>query len=99
MGGLCVDGLRQASHYDEGTKRLGRHIGYVERIIMVTLILGNHYDALSLLIAAKSILRVSDEKARQQTEYILLGTLLSTAAAMLLALGARLLYGHFGLGA
>ncbi|RZK32953.1 MAG: hypothetical protein EOO61_16260 [Hymenobacter sp.] len=71
----------------------------LERVIMVTLILGNHYDALSLLIAAKSILRVSDEKVRQQTEYILLGTLLSTAAAILLALCARLLYGHFGIAA
>ncbi len=82
---------------DEGTQRVGRHIGYVERIIMVTFVLGGHYDAVGLLIAAKSILRVSDERARQQTEYILLGTLLSVAAALLLAMATRYLRGILGL--
>ena len=44
--------------------------------------LANHYDAVGLLIAAKSILRVSDQQARKQTEYVLLGTLLSLALAV-----------------
>lgn len=82
---------------DEGSQRIGRHIGYVERLIMLTFILGAHYEALGLLIAAKSILRVSDERARQQTEYILLGTLLSVAAALLLGLFARWLLGQLGI--
>ncbi len=67
---------------DEGTKRMGLWIGCTERLIILTFVLANHYDAVGLLIAAKSILRVSDQEARKQTEYVLLGTLLSLAVAV-----------------
>lgn len=67
---------------DEGTKRMGLWIGCTERIIILAFVLTNHYDAVGLLIAAKSILRVSDKEARKQTEYVLLGTLLSLAVAV-----------------
>ena len=67
---------------DEGTKRMGLWIGCTERLIILTFVLTNHYDAVGLLIAAKSILRVSDKEARKQTEYVLLGTLLSLAFAV-----------------
>ena len=67
---------------DEGTKRMGLWIGCTERLIILTFVLANHYDAVGLLIAAKSILRVSDKEARKQTEYVLLGTLLSLAFAV-----------------
>lgn len=69
---------------DEGTKRMGTWIGCTERVIILTFVLTSHYDAVGLLIAAKSILRVSDEQARKRTEYVLLGTLLSLAAAVAL---------------
>ena len=74
---------------DEGTKRMGFWIGCTERLIILTFILGSHYDAVGLLIAAKSILRVSDQHARKQTEYVLLGTLLSLAMAMAVAEGLK----------
>ena len=67
---------------DEGTKRMGFWIGCTERLIILTFVLASHYDAVGLLIAAKSILRVSDQHARKQTEYVLLGTLLSLALAV-----------------
>lgn len=67
---------------DEGTRRMGLWIGCTERLIILTFVLTNHYDAVGLLIAAKSILRVSDQQARKQTEYVLLGTLLSLALAV-----------------
>ncbi|WP_375416444.1 hypothetical protein [uncultured Hymenobacter sp.] len=67
---------------DEGTKRMGFWIGCTERLIILTFILANYYDAVGLLIAAKSILHVSDQQARKQTEYVLLGTLLSLAVAV-----------------
>ena len=61
---------------------MGLWIGCTERIIILTFMLANHYDAVGLLVAAKSILRVSDQQARKQTEYVLLGTLLSLAVAL-----------------
>ena len=67
---------------DEGTKRMGLWIGCTERLIILTFVLANHYDAVGLLVAAKSILRVSEQQARKQTEYVLLGTLLSLALAV-----------------
>lgn len=74
---------------DEGTKRMGFWIGCTERLIILTFVLANHYDAVGLLIAAKSILRVSDQQARKQTEYVLLGTLLSLAIAVAIGEGLK----------
>jgi hypothetical protein len=80
---------KEAFPTDEGTKRMGFWIGCLERIIILTFILANHYDAVGLLIAAKSILRVSDQQARKQTEYVLLGTLASLAFALALGEGVK----------
>lgn len=75
---------------DEGTKRMGFWIGCVERVVIPTFVLVNHYDAVGLLTAAKSILRVSDEQARKQTEYVILGTFLSLAFALLVGEGLKI---------
>ena len=75
---------------DEGTKRMGFWIGCVERVVILTFVLVNHYDAVGLLTAAKSILRVSDEQARKQTEYVILGTFLSLAFALLVGEGLKI---------
>ena len=80
---------------DEGTKRMGFWIGCTERLVILTFILANHYDAAGLLIAAKSILRVSDQQARKQTEYVLLGTLLSLAIAIAIGEGLKQLLPSF----
>lgn len=58
----------------------GRYIGIFERILVLTFILTNNFSAIGFLIAAKSILRFSDKAetgARKQTEYVLVGTLIS----------------------
>lgn len=68
---------------------MGFWIGCTERLIILTFVLANHYDAVGLLIAAKSILRVSDQQARKQTEYVLLGTLLSLAIAVAIGEGLK----------
>jgi hypothetical protein len=68
---------------------MGFWIGCIERLIILTFILANHYDAVGLLIAAKSILRVSDQQARKQTEYVLLGTLCSLAFALAVGEGLK----------
>jgi len=58
----------------------GRFIGIFERILVLTFILTSNFPAIGFLIAAKSILRFSDKSetgARKQTEYVLIGTLMS----------------------
>ena len=70
----------------------GRYIGIFERILVLTFIITNNFSAIGFLIAAKSILRFSDKSetgARKQTEYVLIGTLMSFAITILLGLVVR----------
>ena len=70
----------------------GRYIGIFERILVLTFILTNNFSAIGFLIAAKSILRFSDKSeigARKQTEYVLIGTLMSFAITIIIGLLAR----------
>ncbi|MDT0641732.1 DUF3307 domain-containing protein [Zunongwangia sp. F363] len=67
----------------------GRYIGIFERILVLTFILTGNFSAIGFLIAAKSILRFSDKSeagARKQTEYVLIGTLMSFAITIVLGL-------------
>ncbi|MEP6260570.1 MAG: DUF3307 domain-containing protein [Gillisia sp.] len=70
----------------------GRYIGIFERILVLTFIITDNFAAIGFLIAAKSILRFSDKSetgARKQTEYVLIGTLMSFAITILLGLLVR----------
>jgi len=68
-------------------KKAGRYIGIFERILVLTFILINNFAAIGFLIGAKSILRFSDTKgARKQTEYVLIGTLMSFAICIVIGL-------------
>ncbi len=74
--------------------RAGRTIGVFERILIVTFILTGNISAIGFLIGAKSILRFSDAKkasARKQTEYVLIGTLMSFALSILIGSLMRIL--------
>jgi len=72
-------------------KKAGRYIGIFERILVLTFILSNNFSAIGFLIGAKSILRFSDSKGgRKQTEYVLVGTLMSFAICT--AVGLLVLY-------
>lgn len=67
----------------------GRWIGIFERLLVLTFILVGHYEGIGFLIAAKSILRFGEIKAadsRAETEYILIGTLMSFSASILTGL-------------
>jgi len=61
----------------------GKWIGIIERILILIFILHGQYQAIGLLIAAKSILRFG-ETGRQEikTEYLLIGTLISISIAV-----------------
>ncbi|KAF0236734.1 MAG: hypothetical protein FD181_2504 [Prolixibacteraceae bacterium] len=57
----------------------GKLIGIAERLIALALVIPGQYEALGLIIAAKSILRFN---ATPKSEYVLVGTLLSFGIAV-----------------
>jgi hypothetical protein len=74
--------------------KAGRYIGIFERILVLTFILTDNFSAIGFLIAAKSILRFSDKSksgARKQTEYVLIGTLMSFALTIIIGTLMRVL--------
>lgn len=71
-------------------KKAGRYIGIFERILILTFILSSNFSAIGFLIGAKSILRFGDSQgARKQTEYILVGTLMSFALCIIVGVLIR----------
>ncbi|MGL5888236.1 MAG: DUF3307 domain-containing protein [Bacteroidia bacterium] len=87
----------QSSLSDDSLENAGMWIGIFERTISFTLIILNQYEAIGLLIAAKSILRFreingsNNNLTRSQTEYVLIGTLLSFGIAILTGITVKLL--------
>ncbi|UVL84891.1 hypothetical protein LOY35_04690 [Pseudomonas sp. B21-028] len=58
----------------------GTLIGYLERLLILTFVLLEQWEAVGFLLTAKSILRfneIQNAKVRSISEYVLLGTLLS----------------------
>ncbi|MBO7626226.1 MAG: DUF3307 domain-containing protein [Paludibacteraceae bacterium] len=62
----------------------GHIIGSLERLLCFVSILVGHIDIIGFLIAAKSILRFKDNNAETQTEYVLVGTLMSFGMAIVI---------------
>lgn len=75
----------------ENLASAGKWIGIVERIIILIFVLYSQYAAIGLLVAAKGIIRFN-EKDRQEikTEYLVIGTLMSIALAIITGLLIRL---------
>lgn len=84
----------QSQEHSSGLVEAGRMIGYVERWLVLSFILGGQFAGIGFLLAAKSIFRFGDlsqAHERKLTEYMLLGTLVSFACAIVLgALGLYL---------
>lgn len=74
---------------DNELPNAGKLIGILERLLTLTFILVNHYEAVGFLIAAKSILRYRNDDTLK-TEYVLIGTMLSFGIAV--ALGISVSY-------
>lgn len=68
----------------------GALIGIIERWLILIFVWMQRYEALGLLIAAKSIIRYS-EKETTRTEYVLAGTLLSIFIAVVLGIAVIIL--------
>lgn len=70
----------------ESLSSAGKYIGILERLLVFTFIMMNHWEGVGFMIAAKSVFRFSDlaqAKQRKLTEYVLIGTLLSFGIAIL----------------
>lgn len=64
----------------------GKYIGILERLLVFTFIMVDHWEGVGFMVAAKSVFRFSDlaqAKQRKLTEYVLIGTLLSFGMAVL----------------
>ncbi len=94
LTGLFTAPWRQVIGADnsKGLANAGLWIGRLERVLIVTAILLNQFALIGFLVAAKSILRFSDIKTgrtRQEVEYILVGTLFSFTAAIIIGIATR----------
>lgn len=72
----------------DGLAKAGMWIGFFERFLIFTFILIDQYTAIGFLIAAKSVLRFNDKEnsTQKKTEYVLIGTLMSFSASLILGL-------------
>jgi len=71
-----------------GLNQGGRYIGWLERILVLLLVLMDQPNGIGFLIAAKSILRfgeIKDASQRKVAEYIIIGTFLSFGWALLVS--------------
>lgn len=72
----------------------GKYIGILERLFVFGFMLLQQWEAIGLLIAAKSVFRFSDlsrAKDRKLTEYVLIGTFLSFGIALLIGVAYLML--------
>ena len=79
-----------------GIRRMGKYIGWLERVLTVTFVLLGHYNGIGFVLAAKSILRygeIKSESDRKLAEYVIVGTLLSFSLAVMLGAALRWLLG------
>jgi len=79
---------------DTSLPNAGKWIGRLERILVLTFILIQQFEAIGFLIAAKSVFRfgdLRDESDRKRTEYILIGTLVSFTITIGIGLVVKLM--------
>ena len=68
----------------ESLANAGKWIGIIERLIVFILVMVGQFAAISLLIAAKGIIRFNEkDRPEVKTEYLVIGTLLSIGLAMI----------------
>ncbi len=89
MGKLLENMSNQIELDHKSLPNAGKYIGIIERIFVLIFIIMGRWEAIGLLIAAKSVFRFNDLKEsnnRKLTEYILIGTLMSFGIAILTGL-------------
>ena len=88
-GLLSKISFREKDVSDEELK-VGRIIGNLERVLIMTFVLLHQFAAVGLVIAAKSIARFRELEDRNFAEYYLVGTLASTLIAVVVGLAVSL---------
>src|SRR5690554_49922 len=86
------DAFRKKTQKKESLKNAGNIIGITERLLIVLFININFPEGIGYLLAAKSIFRFGDltnAKDRKLTEYILSGTLISFAIAIIVGIALK----------
>lgn len=86
MGKLLEPMSAQLDMDHESLPNAGKYIGIIERLFVLLFIILDHWEAIGLLITAKSVFRFNDLKesnSRKLTEYILIGTLISFGLAII----------------
>ena len=78
---LVLDQVPSVRATDRGLEQAGRWIGYLERLMILTMILAGAHNGVGFVFAGKAIARFQN---REQTEYYLLGTFASFAWAVVL---------------
>lgn len=89
MGKLLERMSGQINTDHKSLPNAGKYIGIIERLFVLTFIIIGRWEAIGLLITAKSVFRFNDLKEsnnRKLTEYILIGTLVSFGLAIITGL-------------
>ncbi|MHA1410741.1 MAG: hypothetical protein ACTSQY_10630 [Candidatus Odinarchaeia archaeon] len=74
---------------DESKVKLGKVIGQLERMLILTSIYSKNYTLIPMLLTAKSIVRfprIEKNKAKNFAEYYLVGTLTSFLLSIMLGI-------------
>ena len=83
IGQLTKDWREKISN-PESLANAGKWIGIIERLIVFIFVLLGQYAAISLLIAAKGIIRFNEkDRPEVKTEYLVIGTLMSIGLALI----------------
>lgn len=75
----------------ENIEHGGKLIGQFERIIILTFVLLGQYEAIGFLITGKSIIRFAQKDEKLQSEYVLVGTMMSYALSIITGLICKFL--------
>lgn len=95
--GAIVDRYAPQLDQDAGLRHGGRIIGICERLLIFSFVLAETPEAIGLLVTAKSIFRfgeVTGDGKRKHSEYVIIGTLVSFAYAVVLSYGIKWLLDH-----
>lgn len=75
----------------ESLANAGKWIGIIERIVILIFVLQGQYSAISLLVAAKGIIRFNEkDRLEIKTEYLVIGTLMSIGLAIITGMALKL---------
>jgi len=82
----ALDLVPQKNHQpDEKEYNTGRVIGLLERMLIYFFALSNQYTGIGFIIAAKGIIRFKGLDDKSFSEYVLIGTFLSTIFSLIVA--------------